>query len=116
MASSLLLPRGYMPASDSQGSVRVMVCTGMGPAAMTMVIPFEKDSQDRDSRDGRQPDKSCIFAGNSAPLAGGGNAPLVPPPAWFDLPPGGAPTVSLAPGRGMAAPPPPSQAPPIALI
>ncbi len=115
LATSLLMPRGFMPARDAHGVIRVMLCTGTGPVSMTMVIPFDKDHQDHDGHKDGQPDKTCAFASNAAPLAAADNVRLPAPIAEFDLHRNGAPLVGLAPGRGMAAPPPPSQAPPVAL-
>lgn len=102
----LLFPPGYMPGSSL--SQLIVVCSGQMPAGMAM--------DGGDHRPGKAPlegaDHPCPFAVNAAtPIAP--DVPLAnfsaPPSAFVPLA-ASAPTV--APGRGMAAPPPPSHAPP----
>jgi hypothetical protein len=98
-------PAGFMLARQD-GRATVTICTGHGAAVSVADLAGHpgKSSQSK-------PDAPCAFAGHGAavspPLAaliasplGQSSAPLVA--ARFDL----------TPGRGLAAPPPPSQGPP----
>lgn len=107
LSLTTLFPPGYMPGSRLAQAM--VLCSGQMPAGMAM-----------DAGDHRRPDKvphggadhPCPFAVSAAtplvpdvPLAG----PVSPPIALLSF---AAPAPSIAPGRGMAAPPPPSHAPP----
>ena len=103
----LLVPQGYMVSTD-QGSPGLVICTGHGPLRL----------YDHHRAPGKAPkssDAPCAFAGHGTATA--------PPPAaspvavsfeYVQRPL--ARTFDLAPGRGLAAPPPPSHAPPSTLI
>jgi hypothetical protein len=105
LAVNLLVPPGYMVAG-----ARVILCTGYGPVAVTFDADGMPHKAPVDSRSDHQP--LCGFAGHLAPLV-----PLLAAPAVLvrfavaQLPLA-ALSAGLAPGRGMAAPPPPSHAPP----
>ena len=113
LAVSLLLPRGYMPVRTADGLLRITLCTGYGPAETVIAIPMD-DSGDDDQTDDRQ-GQSCAFAGNSAPFNMADESHAASPMVWTTDRPDGPKIVGSTPGRGMAAPPPPSQAPPLAL-
>lgn len=108
----VIVPQGYMLAPADDGLIRISVCTGYGAIEMAM---------DRDGRivaigdapehgkDTAEPD--CPFAAALSPVL-----PAVSS-AQFDrqhlplatlLPP----STGIVPGRGLAAPPPPSTGPP----
>lgn len=108
LAVQVLIPPGYMPA-DLGGRMTLAICTGHGPMQMGSARPDgPRKSPDRSG------DHVCAFAGHGAVTPA--NVPQVDvaervelevrlPTGWRDL----------APGRGLAAPPPPSQAPPFRL-
>ncbi|MDE2486548.1 MAG: hypothetical protein KGO51_04055 [Alphaproteobacteria bacterium] len=108
LAVQLLIPPGYMPVATG-GRVTLAICTGHGPMQMGTATP-----------DGprKAPDRGgghvCAFAGHGAStpvsipqmeVAERVELEVRTPGGWRDL----------APGRGLAAPPPPSQAPPARL-
>jgi len=98
------VPTGYMVAQDH--GPHLVICSGhVASAAET----GGKPSQDRP-----KPDQPCAFAGTHVAL----QAPVVPAP----VPHAQVPTetvvlarAALSPGRGLAAPPPPSTGPPARL-
>jgi hypothetical protein len=103
----LAVPQGFMLARDA-GQPVIVICTGHGP----LLVP----TADRGiPAKAPKPGGTCAFAGH-------GGTPTVAPalllavvrfePAIAIAPPG----LSTTPGRGLAAPPPPSQAPPAASI
>ncbi len=102
-----LVPQGYMVSAD-RGSPGLVICTGHGPLRLF----------DKHQTPGKSPKSS------DAPCAFAAHATATPPPAAATLMTvsfeyvGRAvtPTFDLAPGRGLAAPPPPSHAPPATLI
>jgi len=106
---NLAAPPGYMVARQ-QGGVGVVICTGHGPMTLAGGDPSSDHKTGKTAHD-----SACAFAGHglaSAPPALWvlGAAPFAPAPTI------GAHASDLAPGRGLAAPPPPSRAPPADLI
>jgi hypothetical protein len=106
LAFNLLVPPGYMTVGDGAGGTRVVLCTGNGAVAVTLAAdgtPLPADSD---------PAPVCAFAGHVAPLQPVADlyvpAPVYPVAAGLIA----ALVIGVAPGRGMAAPPPPSHAPP----
>jgi len=102
-------PPGFMINSSGQGPALV-VCTGHGPL-LTAKANLGHGGQAPKSR----ADNPCLFAGHMA----------APAPSLTTLPVVTRVTyparriarlTDLAPGRGLAAPPPPSQGPPIQSI
>jgi hypothetical protein len=104
----VLAPPGYMVSTDSKAP-GLVICSGHGPQTLGA------DGQLRPLKDHGAPgskfDSPCVFAGHGvgvAPALAIGVARLgfahFVEPAQHSL--------SLAPGRGLAAPPPPSQGPP----
>jgi hypothetical protein len=103
LAMRLAIPQGFMLAgSETDAGPQLVICTGHGPLKTGPASPAEKS----------KPGSACVFAGHGA-----GAAPEPPPqietaafPATAGLP--RAIPADLAPGRGLAAPPPPSLGPP----
>lgn len=115
----VLVPSGWMPASD--GSFTIMLCPADGPvpapeAAMAHHGGEHAHAMDQthgspDQHDSAQIDPDCAFA----PLGGA----LSAPPLLAQLDPATSPAAAPALpayttsiGRGLAAPPPPSTGPP----
>jgi hypothetical protein len=109
LAVQLAIPPGFMVARGSDGPALV-VCTGHGPM---MAHP------DDTAPPGKTPHSKSSPA---CPFAGHGGAPLTPPTfvptttSYQATEAAATVGADLAPGRGLAAPPPPSQAPPLHLI
>ena len=106
LAFAILVPPGFMPTSDASGhGLAIVICTGHGP----LIAPGNGAP---DKKGAAHHDNSCAFAGHGV---------LDAPPilavqtlshvraGGLDSRPGGR---DLTPGRGLAAPPPPSQGPP----
>lgn len=99
------VPQGYM-ISGAAGATGLTICTGHGPLVLN--APGHQPANPAKSSN----NAPCAFAGLGVGLAAA--APTI-------LPTGGVAFVAtilglrsdLAPGRGLAAPPPPSQGPPI---
>lgn len=120
LATTIVLPRGYMAASADDGSVRIVMCTGDGPASVAAPpelaerLKQSPHRQDDDRRDSHA--TPCPYAGAAAPLSVPGSHEMSMPVSGRGDDMLARPTEGIEPGRGMAAPPPPSQAPPIATI
>ena len=101
-----IIPTGYMIAPE-QG-LNLVICTGHGPAV------YRTDGE-TPSKAPQKPDQPCAFAGfhaaETSTLAEFPAAPMV----WSKATPH-LHSFDLAPGRGLAAPPPPSHAPPHSLV
>ena len=103
---NVVVPQGTMVASAAAGPALV-ICTGHGPMALPGPDGAPAQKGKAAGHDG-----TCAFAGHGLASA----PPPLPPIARADFAP--APPVrlaaaDLAPGRGLAAPPPPSHAPPV---
>ncbi len=104
-----LAPAGFMVARQHQRAT-IVICTGHGPARSLADLtgPPAKTPHSR-------PDTTCAFAAH-----GVGAAPqlaaLFASPFARTSPPLARPDFDLAPGRGLAAPPPPSQGPPTPIL
>jgi hypothetical protein len=99
----IAVPQGFMVASNTLGGAELVICTGSGPLKTAPDAPADKSKSDG----------ACAFAGQ-----GVGAAPEAPPAlaaASFVGTVADKPIVrpDLAPGRGLAAPPPPSLGPPL---
>lgn len=98
-------PAGFMLARED-GRATIAICTGHGAAHSLADLAGHPAKQPQSN-----PDAPCAFAGHgvatSPPLA----ALIASPVGRPDAPPVAA-RVDLTPGRGLAAPPPPSQGPP----
>jgi len=100
-----LTPPGFMVARED-GRATIAICTGHGAATSIIDLTGHpaKPAQ-------AKPDAPCAFAGHGIVTATPIAALLASPIAAPSAPPA-APRFDLAPGRGLAAPPPPSQGPP----
>jgi hypothetical protein len=122
LAARVLVPAGYMADRGADGSVRLTLCSGVMPAKPVIAhhapdhhaaagyhaAPAHPDKSDPPSKEA-QP---CAFAVAGAAIdTPQADAPLLP--ATAHLATLTTQRVSLAPGRGLAAPPPPSRGPPV---
>jgi len=102
LLAQVLAPQGFMVARQG-GLPAIVICTGHGPVLS------------RDDLGGHpakaKPDTVCGFAGHGLGLAASPPLMLASAVAWSP-PVLVAASADLAPGRGLAAPPPPSQGPP----
>ncbi|WP_293967518.1 hypothetical protein [Sphingomonas sp.] len=120
LAMRLLVPTGFMWEAGSHGGAQLVPCSGMAPMpaapaahGMHHMAMADMGSHGRDHDGGDSSNRECAFAG----LAGALDLaePLAEPAAPFFA------TVALpilvaravSPGRGLAAPPPPSRGPPV---
>jgi hypothetical protein len=104
---NVLAPPGFMIAPARHGAT-IVICTGHGP--MTVAGP---DSSPSHKGDKTRHDGACAFAGHgvgATPPSLALARPVAFEPARADL---SATRRDLLPGRGLAAPPPPAQAPPL---
>jgi len=105
LAINVAAPPGFMVARRGAGAA-IVICTGHGPAT----LPAGGDNSDHKGGKAGH-DSVCAFAGH-------GLASTPPPVATvtrqaFAAAVASAATIAdLAPGRGLAAPPPPSRGPP----
>jgi hypothetical protein len=102
----LAVPPGFMVGSTA-GGPSIVICTGHG----ALLAPSDQPGAPAKAPSGKAA-PTCPFAGH------GGSptlAPLAPPTAIrFEAAAAiGARRATATPGRGLAAPPPPAQAPPI---
>lgn len=103
----VLSPPGFMMASRG-GAPTVVICTGHGPAGMAMGEAGSGHHHGGKSGHGGV----CPFVGHGLTTTPPTSAGVV----QAAIAPESAPVrreVDLAPGRGLAAPPPPSRGPPI---
>ncbi|MBL8544293.1 MAG: hypothetical protein JNJ63_10855 [Hyphomonadaceae bacterium] len=106
-----LVPAGYMLAPSAQaGGMAVTICTAQGAVDVVLDPAGGEHKQKNDSQQ-RSADAPCVFAG-AAPLAAPDAAIALAAPALPSAPVDYV-FAALAPGRGLAAPPPPSTGPPI---
>lgn len=108
----VLIPSGFMPALD-HGRIVVAICSGDGPErTISLAVADQGDERGSDNAPQDGSDGSCPFALLGAtPLVPGSTAPHFAEVIRTGRPPVMA-TVTAVPGRGLAAPPPPSHAPP----
>jgi hypothetical protein len=100
----LAIPAGVMVAPTRTG-VGLLICTGHGPLVIT-------DPHDRRPQPRRSADAPCAFAGTPVGAPPETPAPSARPLALTPRRPEPRPIADQAPGRGLAAPPPQSHAPP----
>jgi len=104
-----LAPPGFMVARVGGGAA-IVLCTGHGPALSLTDLTGHPAKSPKS-----QPDAPCAFAGHGV----GAAAPLAAPvaaPFAVASPPAPPARLELTPGRGLAAPPPPSQGPPSRIL
>jgi len=106
LACRLAAPEGWMLAAGP-GGPKLVICTGHGVAT----APGHPDGHGN-SGDERRGDHPCVFAGAHAPPAPLLSAAIPGRAAIAYDAPLPAPLADQRPGRGLAAPPPPSQGPP----
>ena len=105
LAIKVLVPPGFMVANQGAGALPLVICTGHGPLTLDL-------SKDKAPGGKASHDAPCAFAGHGAAPTPTSFAPVSAPFAIATS----APTllaVDVAPGRGLAAPPPPSRGPPV---
>ena len=104
-----LTPPGIMVARQG-GRAEIVLCTGHGPVRSLDDLAGHPAKAPKS-----RPDAPCAYAVHGAvtapPVIAQIAAPILPP----SPPPAGA-RLDLAPGRGLAAPPPPSQGPPTEIL
>lgn len=105
----VLVPQGFMAAREG-GLPAIVICTGHGPVL---------NRDDLGGHPSKAPksrsDVVCGFAGHGASVAPP-STPDAPRASMHHVPDVVAPQADLVPGRGLAAPPPPSQGPPDRLV
>lgn len=114
LAARGLTPEGWMPVAKASGGIEFVLCDGMGPVeptkSMSMPMAHGKMHHKAPAK-GQSDNHPCTGAGinlaDATPPLPGVVAPLRPTAA--------APVIEqivTAPGRGLAAPPPPATGPP----
>jgi len=98
-------PAGFMLARED-GRATIAICTGHGAAFSLADLAGHPAKQPRS-----RPDAPCAFAGHGV-AAAPPLAALIASPVGRSAPVLVLEPSDLAPGRGLAAPPPPSQGPP----
>jgi hypothetical protein len=105
LAMKILAPPGYMLAGGA-GAIPVVVCTGHGP----LVLAEHGDQKAPRHKTSESP---CAFAGSATATTPPVVATIAEPVAIVANPTAGTQNADQIPGRGLAAPPPQSHAPPI---
>ncbi|WP_374572956.1 hypothetical protein [Phenylobacterium sp.] len=114
VAVRVLVPAGYMPGRA--GEAAIVLCTGQG----LQTVYLEKDAKGgpvapADSHSGKgDTHHPCAFASAAHIFSPHDLAPVVPSVWTADAPDLRVPAV-VAPGRGLAAPPPPATGPPLSI-
>jgi hypothetical protein len=118
LAMRLLVPTGFMWEAGANGGAQLVPCSGMAPASNApamhgmhhMAMAGQAHEKGDESTDTNS--HECAFSGLGGPLdlASPFVAPAALPRAILALPILTA--QALTPGRGLAAPPPPSRGPP----
>ncbi|MCJ8158489.1 hypothetical protein [Sphingomonas sp. LaA6.9] len=109
----MLVPAGWMPATDADGAVRITLCTGQGLVEAWVATDgslHDKAPQKSEPKT----DQPCSFAGLGAAFDA---VPAVAftPSLYFVTATAITLPASVAIGRGLAAPPPPAIGPPATL-
>lgn len=99
-----MVPPGYMIDAKAPTS-GLVICTGHGPLQLGGHEGPRGPSH-------KSPDAPCAFAGAVTPITPPLAVDVAPPQANRVDPHVASPLLDLAPGRGLAAPPPPSRGPP----
>jgi hypothetical protein len=111
----LAVPAGWMPQFGA-GQVTLSWCadsglSGPGALAEAKALLAKATGEKPDPAHKSAPDHPCAFAAAPQPLPAVDTAPLPPAPAMHA--PRLRPQLLVAPGRGLAAPPPHSTGPPL---
>lgn len=116
LALKVILPPGFMPSTPGSGAAfPLMICTGQGALVVA--------SKDAGGKQGAPDQPTDQKSGHDAPCAFAGHAAVAIAPTFSAAPVMHAISIpavvgllsDLQPGRGLAAPPPPSQGPPVVL-
>jgi hypothetical protein len=118
LAMRLLVPTGFMWEAGASGGAQLVPCSGMAPASGDPSMQgmhhmaMAGQGHEKDSEGGDNSSRECAFSGLGGPLdlANPFVAPAALPLVAIALPVLVA--EALTPGRGLAAPPPPSRGPP----
>jgi hypothetical protein len=105
LALLVVVPPGFMVAGD--GPARITICTGHGAVESSLDLSGKGAPAKRGKAD-----SPCAFAGHAAPLAQAPAAPAVTAAWTFARASNALPASQIAPGRGLAAPP-PATGPPV---
>jgi hypothetical protein len=101
----VLAPPGFMVARE-RGQPAIVICTGHGPVLSRDDLGGHPGKAPKS-----RPDAVCGFAGHGAGVTASALSAVSTSAPWSSPDPV-ASNADLAPGRGLAAPPPPAQAPP----
>jgi hypothetical protein len=101
-----LLPQGYMVSATSGAPPSLVICTGHGP----LVLNVDHGAPAKPAKSSH--DAPCIFAGHG-PLVAAAPTLLLRALTVSFVERAVTRARDLLPGRGLAAPPPPSQGPPL---
>jgi hypothetical protein len=102
----VLMPPGFMLADPGHGTL-IALCTGHG------TLTFAPDDHGKSKAPvQKKADAPCMGAGNVSPPSPSGVAAPAKAVIYAPQDAPRAPSLDLLPGRGLAAPPPPSQGPP----
>jgi len=117
LAMKVMIPSGFMAAPTQTGGITLVICTGHGPLKIESEGARQGGAGKRAPADKPGHDAPCVFAGHGAAAPAPEPVPtevarLAPAPSSAAP----APARDLTPGRGLAAPPPPSRGPPSLLI
>ena len=104
LAIKVLVPPGFMVAADSH-AFPLVICTGHGP----LILDGHGDQK---APSHKTSDAPCAFAGSGTPPTPTVTATVAEPVAISVDPAIGGQSPDQTPGRGLAAPPPQSHAPP----
>ena len=112
LVARISVPAGYMiaPTDGTGGFPQLVICTGHGPLQLTAAGGHAPAPVKRDLA------HACTFAGAGAPLTAPAGAHDSITPMMVAGPTLIAAVAHARPGLGLAAPPPPSHAPPTVLI
>lgn len=121
LSVSIVVPSGFMAARENGGPLRIVMCSGYGPVSVAappelaerLAANHHQQNDDDRHKDHATP---CPFAGHTGPLSAPVDYAISQQATHSGPVLATEPLKGLEPGRGMAAPPPPSQAPPAALI
>jgi len=105
MLGLMLVPPGFMPGAP--GAASLVVCTGHGP----LTLQGMSDQAPAKSGHAGRSQAACAFAGHGVVTPDLGTAPTLVTQSRYERA-ADPQSPDLSPGRGLAAPPPPSQAPP----
>jgi len=110
----VLIPSGFMMGEASSGAFAIVICSPDGKQTVSADWADPAGGEKAPS-DTRKHDAPCVFAGHG--LADAPPPAMPAAPVRLTLAPAPAsPQRHVAPGRGLAAPPPPATGPPSVLI